>query len=443
MEQPPDLAGAELAPLAPAKAASASLRYRLATSTGANYRWVVWAALGVINFNQNAQMYMLGIIVPYLLAELQLSYALAGTLVSAYLLSIALVITPVGILGDRLGGRRVLIVGTATMIAGSFLFAVADSFSVAFVSRIITGLGATAAITMSGPLAAYWFSVRQFRVVHGLGTGVGKVGSVAAMWVVPPLVVVIGWRLGFGVVSLAGPLALAAAVLVLASKPADVGLPPVDVLAGPARQQRDGERRLGLWQLLRRPSVAPLAVASFFYFAAYFGSINWLPSYLAEVLKLDKVGAGFQSGIVLWGTIAGYLLTGPAANRLGRCRPLYTGGFFLAGILITSLALDVSGLPGWVLPPFFFVLGIACSGLLFMTPMLAVLVPRGSLATASGLVFTTSYLGAVVMPPLMGLVADTTGSLAQGFWLTAACGFLGAVASLFIHEPAYPTAPEA
>ena len=404
---------------------------------------MVWAALAVINFNQNAQMYMLGILVPYLLAELQLSYALAGTLVSAYMLSIALAITPVGIVGDRLGGRRVLIAGTAAMIAGSFLFGIANSFPLAFFSRILTGLGATAAISMTGPVAAYWFSVRQFRVVHGVGTGIGKVGSVAAMWVVPPLILVVGWRLGFGAVSLAGPIALAAAVLILASKPADVGLPPVDAFAGPARQQQEGESRLGLWQVLRRPSVAPLCFASFFYFAAYFGSINWLPSYLAEVLKLDKVGAGFQSGIVAWGTIVGYLLTGPAANRLGRCRPLYTGGFLLAGVLITILALDVSSLPGWILPPFFLLLGIACSGLLFMTPMLAVLVPRGSLATASGLVFTTSYLGAVAMPPLMGMVADSTGSLAQGFWLTAACGFLGAVASLFIHEPAYPTAPEA
>jgi sugar phosphate permease len=426
----------DLAPVTP------SLRQRLAQSQGKRYRWIVWSALCVVNFNQNVQMYAASMLVPYLLAELELSYSLAGTLLSAYSLALAVVITPIGMLGDRLGARRVLMAGQVLMLAGTLLFALANSFAIAFLSRIVTGVGATAAITTSGPLAAFWFSVREFRVVHGTGTAVGKAGSVAVMWFLPTFIVLLGWRLGYGVVSITGPLALLAAMLFIASRPADVGLPPVQMFdaAAAAKGGHDAER-LSLWHVIRRPGVLALAGASLFYFAAYFSSINWLPTYLANVLGMDKVEAGFQSGIVLWGTILGYVLTGPAANRIGRCRPLYTGGLALSGVSIGVLALGVGGLPGPVLAVFFVLLGLFCSGLLFMTPMLAVLVPRSSMATASGFVFTTSYIGAVALPPLIGAVADLTGSLAIAFWLPAACAILGALVSLLIDEPSYPTQP--
>ena len=397
----------------------------------------------VINFNQNAQLYAASILTPSLLTELNLSYALGGTLISAYMLSLALVITPAGMIGDKLGGRLVFLAGAAFMSAGSLSLTLAGDFNLAFLSRVITGIGAAAVITMTGPITSYWFDVRQFRVVHGMGTAISKIGAVFSTWVMPPLILALGWRLGYGVLSLAGPISLVVGLALLTSKPTDVGLPAMQLWVDPraTAEGAEADRCLGVWQLLRLRSMVPLCIASLFYFGAYFGAVNWVPTYMARVLGMNSVEGGFETGMIVWGTVIGYAITGPAANRLGRCRPLYLGGLACTGCLTALFATAVPQLPAWVLPPLLLLNGLAFSGLLLMTPMLAVLVPRGSLATGSGIVFTTSYLGAVALPPLIGAAADLTGSLAVAFWLPAACGFLGVLAALFIHEPTYPTGP--
>ena len=414
----------------------ASPRLRLAAACGGKYRWVIWSVVSLVAFYQNCQLFAYSVLVPSLLAELRLSYALAGTLSSAYGLASILVMAPAGLLSDRLGWRRLVVCGLATMSLGTYLFASADSYAQAFFSRMLLGLGAGIAMILPTPLLAFWFSKAQYRSVLGLHISVGKMGSIVATWLLPALIGALGWRLGFGVVALLGPLALAGALL-LADEPVEVGLPGGGTLAVPraSRSAARPEPAPPFARVVRNRDLLLLSASQCLFFVAYFGTINWLPTYLQTVVAVSETEAGLLTGFILWGTIIGFALSGPATNYFGRCRPLYSGGMLATAVMTALLAASaLPAVPSWSWPPLMLLYGLCLSTMVLMNPILAGLVPGPALGTANGILFTLSFTGSMAGPPLLGIVADLSGALTNGFWLGAACAATGSLTSLLIRE---------
>lgn len=414
------------------------LRAHVAQALGGRYRWLIWSVLTLVAFNQNLAMFAYSVLVPSLLEELNLSYALAGTLSSAYMLAMSAMMIPFGSIGDRIGGRRLLIISLTAMSVGALLFATAQSFEMALISRLLVGAGAAAGIVLPAPMLAFWFFKEQFRSVNGLHVGVGKTGSIVATWVLPPLIVAFGWRLGYGLVSLITPIALLACILFLANGPAEVGLAHRQ---GMAISRPKGEKpqptapSMGLMQVIRNRNVVLMALTQTFVFGAYYGIVNWLPTYFKDVLGGSEVEAGFQTGFLLWGTIIGFAFSGYLANYLGGARPIYSAGalgvtlfcvLFASGVFIT--------LPSVVWPLVMLGFGLCLSIMVLMTMIIATLVPVSALGAATGFAFTVSYIGAMISPPIVGAIADATGSLGTAFWVTVVSAAIAFVISLLVRE---------
>ncbi|MHB9092457.1 MAG: MFS transporter [Chloroflexota bacterium] len=213
------------------------LRAGMVRQLGSRYRWLVWATVNLVAFNQSIQMFASASLIPSLLADLNLNYALAGTITSAYMLALSIVLLPIGSSGDRIGGRVLTLAGLLAIFLGSALFAVAASYPIAMAGRVLIGAGAAAALVLPPPMLAFWFAKSEYRTVVGFHTSLGKMGSVIATWVLPPLIVTFGWRLGYGIVSLVCPLALLVASLFLANEPKEVGLGGAQGMAVSRRRQ--------------------------------------------------------------------------------------------------------------------------------------------------------------------------------------------------------------
>lgn len=408
----------------------------LARALGARYRWFIWAALTMVYFNQLVQMFAYSVLIPALLSELQLSYTLAGALTSAYMLSLSSVMIPVGALGDKIGGRVLMLGGLAAMVAGTAVFALASSYPMALASRVLVGAGAGVALVLPPAMLAYWLEKGQYRVLIGLHLSVGKIGSVVAMWVLPPLVVALGWRLGYATISLLGPLALLFCFVFLANRPTEVGLTGMHTLAvsspQPARRAAPG---LPWRTLARSRNLLLLALSEFLIFANYFGMTNWLPTYFKVRGSLSDVEAGFQTGFILWGTIIGYALSGPAVNLVGRGAPIFSAGAAISAVLTAIFATGaLVALPSWTWPAIMLVYGLSVSIMVLTLPIMTAIVPASSLATANGVVLALGYLGAMASPPLIGAVADATGTLSLGFWVPVATSACASVTSALIRE---------
>src|SRR5437764_8634938 len=98
--------------------------------------WVLlilaWAANFVIRIGVSA-------LLPSIIDELQLSYTRAGLLASAVFYAYVAMQSPSGLLGDRFGRRRILLLGLLGGALAAGLTGLAGSFTTLFLARALTG----------------------------------------------------------------------------------------------------------------------------------------------------------------------------------------------------------------------------------------------------------------------------------------------------------------
>src|SRR5882672_8960277 len=91
-----------------------------------------WAANFVIRIGFSA-------LLPSIIDEFQLSYTRAGLLASAFFYAYVLMQLPSGLLGDRFGRRRILLLGLLGGALAAGLTGLAGSFATLFLARALTG----------------------------------------------------------------------------------------------------------------------------------------------------------------------------------------------------------------------------------------------------------------------------------------------------------------
>ena len=87
---------------------------------------------------------------------------------------------PVGVLLDRYGSRRLLLVGLVLMSGGQLVFAFATSFPVAVGARALLGAGDAMVFVSAIRLIALWFLVRQAPLITQMTGQVGQLGAILA-----------------------------------------------------------------------------------------------------------------------------------------------------------------------------------------------------------------------------------------------------------------------
>lgn len=122
------------------------------TGTGDRPAWrsvVVWAGAPLIIGALNE--FALHVSVPVVRDEFGLEVTQAGWMLIAFLIADAAVLIGAGRLGDRFGRRRIAVIGLGLVVVGSVTCALAPSFPLLLMGRVIEGVGVGA--VFSGLLA--------------------------------------------------------------------------------------------------------------------------------------------------------------------------------------------------------------------------------------------------------------------------------------------------
>jgi len=258
--------------------------------------------LWLLVFSSASQTMIISPILPRIGVELDIADAALGTLVTAYSLMVALFAILAGPVSDKVGRRRILLIGCGAMTFALILHAfVADYYSFLFV-RMLAG---SAGGMLSGAAVSYIGDAFPYRR-RGWATGWVMSGSAVGQIVGIPLGIVMAARWGFRSPFYMFAVTMAATVLLIF-----FGMPQPEV--------RRSEHRLSVGKaardylgMLRRPEVAWAAVA---YFMSFFGLsvfTIYLPTWLERDIGLspDEIAVMF-----LLGGVAN-VLTGPQAGRL-------------------------------------------------------------------------------------------------------------------------------
>lgn len=293
-----------------------------------------------------------------------------------------------GAIADRIGPRRVVLVGAAVMSTGLALTAVVPTIWLGYLTYGLgAGLGTACAYVPMVAAVGSWFERGRALAIGIAVSGIG-VGTLA----VPPcaalLVAALGWRRTYLVLA-AGSLVMLTACGLAARRP---HVAPTT--------------RLGLSPAVRTQEFAWLYGAGLLSAFALFLAFVHIVPYAVGLGAAPLAAAGLISVIGV-GSAAGRLILGGIAERLGAVRTFQLS----VGIMGVSYVVWYVA-PGFaVLVGFSLALGLGYGGWVALSPsVMADLFGAEGLGGSLGALYTSAGIGALLGPPLAGFIVDATGS---------------------------------
>jgi predicted MFS family arabinose efflux permease len=349
-------------------------------------------------------------LLPSIQADVGMNFTQLGFFTGLYGLLALLLSVPAGLTAKRFGEKRVLAAGLVGVAIGSVLLARAWSFESAVAFRGLTIFGyrfafvsVLIAVAMTAPPA-----------LRGRTMGVlGATSAMASVIGAPlggALVGELGWRtaiLGYAFMALLG-----AAVFALfyrataAPDSAPVAPAPADGAA-----HRSAFRSPVIWLLALVVGLGGFGQFTITYF---------VPSVADAVYGLDAAAAGVIISTGYIAAIALNLAIGMLADRFDK---LIVLGSIVAVLAVASASLAVEHELLFRVATAV-VIGFGFSAANQLYGLAGSLMPRGETGNAMGIVSLGAGLFGYFGPQMLGILRDTTGSFAAGFYMVAAADLL-------------------
>ena len=354
-----------------------------------------------------------------LMREFGFNQALAGFLTTGIFTTHAAMQIPGGHLVDRLGAKRMLFLALLWVMLGNLGMSLAGAYWQLLLCKIFTGIGTGVCFVGGARYVHAAAAGRRLNFAQGLFGGSVQLGAGFVILAVPRLYLLAGWRTTFLV---SAGMALTAAIIWLAAP---------NVTSGAAPPGRFGE-------MLLAPQLWLLGLVQMATFGLSLVVGSWVVVILTKVLKVPVAQAGLIGSLVLLLGIISRPLGGMLRRYVG-IRPLFVGSLLMIALgcfafVPASISLAVA-LTGVVL------IGIGV-GLPYagMFSRAGALFP-GRAGAAMGLVNMLGILMILGGAPLVGHLADLSGTFRASFVVLGGFSLLVCAVVPFIHrgEPVPPT----
>ena len=308
---------------------------------------------------------------------------------------------PLGLLADRIGGRKVFTWTMIVSVAAALLMGQVETYSQLLLFGFFTGI-ALASFSVGVAFVSGWYPPEKQGFALGV-YGAGNVGQSLAAFGAPLVFAYAGFRNTFW--SFAALLAVWCVLFIVFAKDAPRTAPPKSFI-----------------QMVQPLSEKMSWVLSFFYFLTFGGFVAmsiYLPMFLTELFKLTPQDAGFRT--------AGFVLLATLMRPVGGWLSDKVGGMTILRWIFPFVAAMALLMTLQTMVPFTIgALGMAAAiglgnGAVFK------LVPQyfpQSVGAVTGLVGAMGGLGGFFPPLALGIIRQQTGSFLWGFVLLAAFALL-------------------
>lgn len=412
-------------------------------------RWIGWAALAgafvLVNFHRVST----GVLADTLSRVFDTTGAELGLLHSAFFYIYAPMQLFAGILADRWGTRRVATVGSAVMGLGVVWFSFSGTYLTGFLARVLIGLGGGVIYIATLRYCANWYRADEFATVTGLTLSASAVGGLLAATPLALLVAAVGWRDGLLGVGLAGFALTLAVFLLVRDSPSDAGLSAVEGTPESA-EQTISQVIDGVKAVFARRDTWIMGWMLFFATGMNFTVMGlWGVPYVVQAYDVSVQTASLYTLVGNAGLVFGSPILGWLSDRLEN-----RTGIILVAAVVYFLAYSSIVVLGT--PPLWYV-GVVFFGVMFLlggfTLAYTVIKERHTAersGTATGTVNGMGFLGAAVLPGVMGWVLDIfwTGETVAGsrvytlvgyrvaFGVAAVSGLIALVCAAWLHHRA-------
>lgn len=365
--------------------------------------WLIWSLSAMAFGYAFFQRVTPGVMVSDLMRDFAIGGGMLGVLSALYFYPYFLLQVPLGALLDRLGPRLLMSVAVFLAALGSFLFGAADNLTMAYIGRILIGVGSAVGFLGSMSIAARWFPPSRFAYLTGLAMFLAMMSGVLGQGPLAVFVESFGWRssqwaLGiFGVV-----LALLIFVFVRDAPP--------QANEGGVDEDKQVQAWSSVWQGLRQAA----SLWNTWKIALVAGSMSgpmlvlgglWGVPYFMQAYDLERPQAAYLVSLLLFGWAIGAPASGWLSDRLQRRKALLVGGM----VVLTATLGAVAFLP---VPP----LAVSTGLLILVGFSGAAMVPSFALVretsdpaiagSVSGIVNAMTVASGALLQPVVGFVLD-------------------------------------
>jgi OPA family glycerol-3-phosphate transporter-like MFS transporter len=409
-------------------------------------RGLNWAFIGLLYTSFYMCRYNLSVSNRAISSEFGFSKADMGVIITTALLAYAGGQIINGLLTDRVGGKRAMLIGAAGTIVMNLLFGVASFWGLLGLFVAIRGVdGYMQAFGAPGMVKvnAAWFRKNErgrFGGIFGFMINLGRFGIFTlgpalltgflflGMWRIPPL----HWRWLFWIPALITTAVAILMALIVKDAPEEAGFPSVN-----PDEETGGEVRATIGEVFMRiasnPVVWVIALAYACTGAVRQGIDQWFPRFMQEAHHVDYSSTQFQflGFLIPFVASIGSLISGYVSDTMfnGRRAPVAAGLYFLETAIILLAAQFNSANAAIV---FLVLISFTANATHSILGTAAAMDVGGAKMAgfASGLIDSFQYFGGSLAGYFLGLLLDRTWD--HYFYFMAPFGIAGGVLMLSI-----------
>ena len=293
------------------------------------FPWIIWF-LGSLCFSfAFFQRITPSVMTEDLMRDFGVTAVVIGTLSALYFYAYACLQVPIGVFVDRWGPRRMLAGAIALNGIGTLMFATTGDLGVAYLGRVLIGIGSAVGWVGSLKLISVWFPQSRFAMLSGCTAAMGMAGAILGQAPVAASVGAFGWRGTLGGVAVFAFVFAVLLLLVLRDDPAGRGgaerLRLASVVQGLRRSLTN--RQTWIFATLCGVQTAPQAS-----FAAL-----WGVPYLMQAYGIERTTAAGVTSVLLIGWGVGSPLAGWLSDRVGRRKPILIVGSLIALLTMSAI----------------------------------------------------------------------------------------------------------
>jgi predicted MFS family arabinose efflux permease len=302
----------------------------------------------------------------------------------------------IGILADRFGGKRTMLVGASVLVSASILFPLSGSLSMLYLTRAVLAAGASTIFLSLVKEIDSLFHPRHFAIWLGVAVFIGYSGGIAGTYPLERAISHFGWRnamLGTGLLCL---LALTTAVIIFHKIPV-------------SRAQNSSPEKIYLGAVFKNPASYPPLIVGAINFSVYF----LFQATIGKKMLSDCCGlSSAQAASMIFFMIivcTGFASASGLISRLigNRRKPIILTGAFLMLAASASLAFFIRDHPDYrFISAGFIIFAMAASPSPITLSAIKEVNPGPAAATSVGLANCAAYVVMAIIINLAGLVMD-------------------------------------
>ncbi len=338
--------------------------------------------------------------------DLQLSMSQIGMFPAALFLGQSLVSMPAGILTDKIGSRKMILIIVLALSGSFIIMSLSTSFIFILLLMTIAGFAYGSSHPTTNRGIIYWFEVERRGTAMGIKQMGVTLGSALAAFLLLPLAKSFGWQMSF--ITAALILLIVGCIIYILYKE------PQHSEVEKQQLQKIKENSLhDLVGLLKHKTLMLITFSAMLLSGSQMILNTFIIIFAYERLGITIILAGVLLGIAEIGGSVGRIAWGVISDRLLKGKRVIVLLLISIFVAIVSIAVVIlpNGVPFHIVAIIVFIFGFSASGFngVWMNATTEI-VDRAKSGAATGISITFGSWGVILFPPIFGFIVDTTGS---------------------------------